>query len=240
MKNLLLNCALTNQKFLDKEDIIVIPVTRILNEPENLYLGTAFTSTFTTENPLGFDSLSTNKQYKNSLSVLKNYIKDITLIKNKTPIQVAQAMANNSIILHNMNRFTNSIHPWQEHELNFIFIKKSEFEKKQLEFSINANSIVEKCFPKPTQQSRIIKIDVNHLFSRIEQHAREHTAHIIIHFMRDFYVKNIYNQEKEGIIKMTLEQFNEFNHEFKNLIFTNSLHQSISNNIDRQSFKCVD
>lgn len=235
MKNLFLNCALTQDSFTENEEIIVIPVTNILKEDGTIYLGTSFISTFTQNNPLGFDSLSTNKEYKQALNVLKSYLKDISLITNKSPLEVAQGMANNSIILHNFNRITNSTHPWQEHELNFIFIKKNEFEKRKNTFKSIAQDISNKCIIEPfnfnLQYNNNIKIDVKQLFNKIYSIGGNHLNHLNIHFLRSFYIKHIYNQEKENIVKMSKHTFEEFIQEFQNMIFINSLYDSIIENL---------
>lgn len=234
MKNLFVNCALTQQKFVDGEEIIVIPVTSIVKEDGDIYLGTPFLSTFNSENPLGFDSLSTNNEYKKVLSVLKSYLKDISLITNKNPIQVAQVMASEDIILHNKNRITNSIHPWQEHELNVIFIKKNEFDKLKAQFEETANKLASECLMVPFTYShnlsQSIKIEASHLFSKINQVASDHLNHLNIHFLRNFYIHHIYNQEKANIIKMGKANYDEFIKEFKELVFVNSLHDKIVHN----------
>lgn len=235
MKNLFLNCALTQQPFEKNEEIIVLPVTNIVDGDGSFYFGNPFHSTFNPDNPLFFNSLANNTDYKKVLSVLKSYLEDISFIQNKSPIEVAQAMAKKPVILHNRNRITGSIHPWQKHELNFIFVKKDEFLKRQTEFEKQSKDIINACFgffdKAPYNNNSVVKIDVNYVLSKIQNLAGQHLQHLNTHFLRDFYIHHIFTHEKENVVRMNQSNFKHFIADFKDLIFVNSLYDTIEKNI---------
>lgn len=231
MKNLFPYCALTHKKFENKDSIVVIPVTTILDKPTEIYLGTPFISTFEKENPLQFDSLSMNKDYKSVISVLKSYMEQAENISNKAPLEVASYLSNNTTILHNKNNLTGSLHPWQKHELNYIFIKLDAYLEQKAIFEKQAQSVAEVCLGAFSKNpiSKIFKIEVNTLLSKINYPSNEHLKHVNIHFLRNFYIQHIFNQEKENLIKLNQVNYEQLVADFKELMLMNSLYPTITN-----------